>query len=495
MKAAQRIAFSLLITVLCFAIFAILSFTGLFTSIETKIYNNRVISEIDKQLIISSDLIRNYHQNYLDRYKEIDESEILYQNFSREQSSELIFNTDNLIKKLKSALPGFLYVRLVDADGKLHYSSEPGDYISKSDYQRIYRKLSEVETNIPSNELILTVSGETEITLDSKGKHLIYRSPVIDLSDNFRGTALYYVDLENLKSYLIKDGVLQWSQYISLPGGTGYLFSGNIEPTTEILDEIEKSWITAEDIENEPVLTNEEGTTLLLFSKSVEDIGNVGYLINQSDLKINNNLKILLFVAFAISVFLIVFLVLSLKQDRMVVLSERIKRFQIRFLTEYMDRKGEIDFARWQQTIQTRRDKVKKEIKRGIKGIKDEKSADELIDKSWDEIVEVLGKKYSEEKVAKIDISNLEEAIKNVFSGQKFPISVTQIQTVTETTPVVAESLKTVETLQEVEILEEVEPVEVEEAVEEKVEPEEIEALEEVEVPEELTEIEELEEL
>jgi len=43
--------------------------------------------------------------------------------------------------------------------------------------------------------------------------------------------------------------------------------------------------------------------------------------------------------------YLVLFLVLNLRQDRLAVLATRIKHFQIELLEEYLERKGDIDLG------------------------------------------------------------------------------------------------------------------------------------------------------
>ena len=64
--------------------------------------------------------------------------------------------------------------------------------------------------------------------------------------------------------------------------------------------------------------------------------------------------------------YLVVFLILNLRQDSMVVIRERVKRFQISLLEEFYERKEEVDWDRWTRELDQRREEVRREMKKGI---------------------------------------------------------------------------------------------------------------------------------
>ena len=87
--------------------------------------------------------------------------------------------------------------------------------------------------------------------------------------------------------------------------------------------------------------------------------GKVGTIINESRLDFSLGLKILLLAAFFLTTFLIVFLLLSIRQDRVLVLSERIKRFQIEFLKGYVDKREEINWDVWKRDLNSRKEEIR----------------------------------------------------------------------------------------------------------------------------------------
>ena len=141
-----------------------------------------------------------------------------------------------------------------------------------------------------------------------------------------------------------------------------------------------------------------------------------------------------------------------------------------------------------------KRNDVKGRIKQGIGRISGNKikEVDDIIDRSWDEIISIIGRKV--EKVPKeesADLKRIEEMIQRALSNGRFTVPAAQ-ETVKpralperQRQPVQVEEIDECE-VEEVEELSEAEPVE--EAVQ-------VEAVEEAEGVEELEELEEVSEI
>jgi len=129
-------------------------------------------------------------------------------------------------------------------------------------------------------------------------------------------------------------------------------------------------------------------------------------------------MKWILLCAFFVTAYLLAFLLLNIRQDRMTVLSDRIKRFQINLLEEYVENKSDLDFGRWRRELEARRPEVRKAIRSSVGRLRKGRQAevDELIDKSWDEILAVLGGRAENER-GSIGLKEIErllgDALKN----------------------------------------------------------------------------------
>jgi hypothetical protein len=139
-------------------------------------------------------------------------------------------------------------------------------------------------------------------------------------------------------------------------------------------------------------------TGLALLSMKTTQGLYIGRLVNESVLGFPEALRIILLVSFLLTVYLILFLLLNIRQDNMTVIRNRIKGLQINLIKEYYDAKGDVDWDRWRKELQQRRKELHTELKRDLKTKGQGKSRaggdaeiDALIDKSWDELLPAIG--------------------------------------------------------------------------------------------------------
>ncbi len=532
MKTVQKAALSLLITVVVFGGFSVLAFSGLFSVIETKFYNQRVSNSLQEELHRTTAFVDDYHDKYLKRFDAVLGQGFIQRSFLPNLSTEDINEREKLFQYLQEELSGFLFVRFLDENGNIHYSTLGSDIKSQTDYSLTYKRLEDVENVVDPDAFMLGKGQDGAIRIDGVNNHIVFLFPFYDSLSIFKGTAVFYVSGKDFTSYLLQQGALITGQTVDIVDERGYLIHSGLDINEEVITQIRETWSRGTKIaEQKSLLQSDSGNTFaLLSSKSENYFYVVGRLLPDNVFTLNNYLKIILMASFFITLFLLLFLILSLRQDKVLILSERIKRFQVNFLKEYVENKESIDWEKWKRELGARRELVKKEIKRGIgkfKGAKEE-TVDSLIEKSWDEIIEVIGSKISAGP-SKINIDNLEEALERVLKsgtalnvqyspGGGLPIPAPQpapapapapkeesftsgmqpvdvedidegedIETLDE-----AEEIEEAEELGEVEELAEVEEIE---AVEEPAEAEELAEVEEIEEAEELGEVEEIEEI
>jgi hypothetical protein len=163
------------------------------------------------------------------------------------------------------------------------------------------------------------------------------------------------------------------------------------------------------------------GESFVLFSKKVEGAGRVGYIVPASDFTFPTVMKWILLSSFFVTAYLLAFLLLNIRQDRMTVLSDRIKRFQINLLEEYFENKSDLDFGRWRRELEGRRPEVRKAIRTSVGRIRKNRQTevDELIDKSWNEILEVLGSKGESER-GSLGLKEIERLLGEAFKSGSF---------------------------------------------------------------------------
>jgi hypothetical protein len=427
MKPVFKVSLSLLITIIVFSIFAVFAFSGLFDFIETRFYNQRIKEEINGEVVSSEKAIAEYHRHNKEVFRSVLNSEHVKRTFLPNQSREDIFGRENTFNNLQADFPDLLFVRIIDTDGNLHYSTYENDIRSRSDFNIVYNRLDESRTSVPVEKLSLTSEDEAGFIIDAEKNRIIYQFPFYDHLNIFKGTALFYMAKRSLKNELIKQAILEEGRSFSLVHELGYVFNVDVNRYAELQNEIKAAWQEKSEytqVQNEPIISSETEKRFFLFSKYADEVGFIGYIVPENLFTLNQYLKIILMVAFFLTLFLILFLLLSIRQDKVLVLSERIKRFQINFLKEYVENKEAIDWEKWKRDVNRRKKAITAEIKNGLGALTEEKEkeVDELIDKSWDEILTIIGEREEEhepEKVKissnKVEIENLEQIIERVL--------------------------------------------------------------------------------
>ncbi len=549
MRQILKVSLSLLITLVLSAAFLLVAFSGLFDLIEASFFQPRIQQQYQRRLNYITEKIRDYHTININKFLPITKNPAVFRAYLSQQSAEDIFTRTNLFGKLLEEFGNLRFVRLIGKDGKkIHFSTRRNDIRKRETYRIVYYNLNEVEKNFSGKELVCPENKKYKLIIDGKSKAFIYSFPVFDNYDIYRGSALFYVSKMGLENYLFNIPDLGFND-LALIGSTGKTDLGGVlinfppDKVDLISDNILKIW--RKYVENSshsshivPFSFKLRGGTeekyLFFFTKD-RDFGDVGFLVPKSRFSMQLWMKIILSASFFMTVFLLVFLILNLRQDPMVILSERIKRFQIEFLKEYVSSKEKLDWERWRRELVLKQGEVKEQIKRGIGRISKEKQkeVDELIDKSWEEIINVIGKRI--ERPAKVeervDLKKIEEIIQKALSSGRFVVSPAGVtagtsgvevtregeggppikspseirgegkgvgeEVITKLRPVEVEELdeEEVEEIEEIEEATEAEEVEEAEAVEEVEEIEEVSPMEEAEEVEEIEEIEPVGEL
>ncbi len=517
MRQILKISLSLLITLILSGAFLLVAFSGLFDLIEASFFQPRIQQQYQRHLSYISGKIRDYHNININKFLPIIKNPAVFRTYLSQQSEEDIFIRRNLFGKLKEEFGSLKFVRIIDKDGKrIHFSSLKTDIREQKAYRIVYYNLDRVEKRFSGKELLCPEDVKYKLLIDGEGKGFIYSFPVFDNYDIYRGTALFYVSKLGLENYLLNTPDLSFDELALI--GTKGKFSGGIlinfplEKVTLIEDSVVDIWnrYGGENSAGKSYIIplsfkDKRGVEerFLFFFLRDKEFGNLGFLIPKYKFSMQLWMKIILAAAFFMTVFLLVFLIMNLRQDPMVILSERIKRFQIEFLHEYISSKEKLDWEKWQKELVLKQSEVKEQIKKGIGRVsKDrQKEIDELIDKSWEEIITIIGKRVSappQREEERVDIKKIEEIIQKALSSGRF--------TVSANVQAPGASMGRVDSVSSAPVAEEIaeethrklKPIEVEELDEAEVEEiEEIEGVEEEEIPEaveELSEVEEVEE-
>ena len=516
MRSGQRVVISLLTSVILFAAFTLAAFFGLFSTVEARFYRPSLIADIQTGLHDTADILDSYLDDLKNRfYTDFVQNDHVKQSFSFEQSGENIKGREDAAGSLFASSSALTAIRIIDSDGKkIHYSTLSSD-ILRQNTQLISYKLYKDIAEIPY-EHILSEEGEPgKLIFDPDRGRILYSFPFYDSYSAYRGTIVFYTAASDFARELIRRNSASITD--------SFLFTGTAETPLfvlsfppagrELLQDIlikrarEKNIGTAEKI-----IESEDSQDRILFSQLSRSGVYILKIYEENLFLLSDTLKLLLLISVFITSFLIIFLIFNIKQDDMLVIRDKIRRFQFAVIQDYLKRKEEVDWNAVCADMKRRKQEINIGIKKslGRKARRHVHEVDYLLDKNWDEIIAILqnqnvsaGKNKSESTVAELklfmeelakrpdlisafqnassvqqDIQKSGSLTKNTDSLQADVAAVSEADDVAE--PV--EVLEEVEALEEVESLDEVEPIE------------EVECLEEVDSVEAAEEVESLEE-
>ncbi|TVR92345.1 MAG: hypothetical protein EA428_04085, partial [Spirochaetaceae bacterium] len=442
MTSPQKTALSLLIAVIAFSAFSILAFSGLFDYIETNFYDPRVTQAFERRLGAGVGTADRFHTHNRDRFAAI-LSESAFRNVFRvNQSVSDINSRDRLVGLLREEMSAFSGLRFVDiARERLWFSTYEQDIVTRTATSREYSPLSEVQAPIPPEELGLEEAVEFAYRFEPELNQFIYRFLIYDEFDIARGTALVYVNGHGLTTSLIRGGTLGPGQEVRVIDERSVLLNAmdtHARESASVLSDL--SWGAQQRSAPNPVI--ELGDEGFIVFRTDAEFGSALWLAPERDFEMSEPMRWTLLGASFVTIFLLGFLLLNLRQDPTVVLTHRVKRFQIDLLREYIENKDQLDWDRWRGEIERRRGEVDKEIKRGIGRLKkrDESEIDALLDKSWDEIFQVIGGSRRQPVLeSNVDFGRLEQMIERIvatFQAGQFSPTVSGAASSDSTQPV-----------------------------------------------------------
>jgi len=513
---SQKAALSLLISVLLFGGFTALAFTGLFDLIETRFYNPTITSSMTREITQNADSIDKYLTELQTRFSQTLNEPAIRRSFLPNQNADDIFERSRIYGLLVESIGGLQSIRFIDSGGsRLHYSSSSSDILQQSGQSVSYRNYN--EPSFPYESIAVNDGQNPKYTLDEEADRILFSFPFFDSYEVYRGTALFSLSSQTITNYLISEGKLKVGEdicVVSDPPGFVYGLSAEIEKA--LLPQISGIW---KEGGLKVANLNSEGSNISLTFISARTSHGffVGRLVNEDLFTFPQIMKIILLVSFFLTVYLTIFLLLNIRQDSVTIVQNRLKQLQISLIEQYYERKGDVDWSRWSRELELRRDEIRGQLTRGIKTASGSKSGDidTLIDKSWDELLAVIGGR----KDSGIDEEKLQTILSRILSaipGAAIPVQISTAQPAAlpsasqlpavrtsaakkeapSAQPAVsaAEEAEPVEELEEVEAVEELgaetpaSTVEEAEPLEELEEIEEIAAVEEAEPVEELGE-------
>ena len=418
LTAGQKVAVSLLISSLLFAVFSVAAFARLFGFIEVRFYQPMITGDIERRLGRISEAQDRYIESLFKRFESFASDEAVRSYASPRPSDDLARGREAARAALMMDTRALKGIRIIDAAGiNIHYSSFPSDLMSSSESEITYRKYSDlssapVSPEIPYQSIRASDahSGRSgAVYKDGAGNRLVLSLPFYDSDGAYSGTIAFYCDPGDISRFLFEENLIDITGYAFLvadgKGFGGYVFgmpnSGRASLESLIIeqwraDEKEPSenlsvrFIVPELPVPNPYSAGKEPDVQVLFTKkgARDDVGFVSWMCDRNVMVFPETTRVLLLVLSGVTLFLLVSLLVNIRHDDMVVIRDRIKRFQLAFITESLSQKSELP-----ANLAERRDEINEEIRRslGSRGRRHKKEIDELLNRSWDDIFRLLG--------------------------------------------------------------------------------------------------------
>ena len=414
----QKIAVSIVTTAVIFACFVVAAFAGLFSKIEARFYEPAKIADIRKQL----DSVAEYGDTYINTLLEqIDSGENAYLSDRSVSSYALTSPSDSDVQQrarrtaaLFSEASGLNGIRLIDANGRsVHFSTYSSDLLKQTDNMRIYKNYDELRTPLGNDEFAFfkvsvpdSEEGERyRIVFDGEDNRILFAFPFYDPYDVYRGTMIFYVNAQDFNRTLIERNLTTVANTSDLISDTTGAIGGFVFGMPSVgHDDIERETIARwrdnsagpDKIASIPASggSAKESYWILISSNRSRFMKAAG-VYRDSIFLMPPAVQFLLLACVFITLFLTIFMLFNLRRDDMVVIRDRVKRFQLALINEYFENKENINWADVSKKIAGRKTEVSEAIKEslGKRARRHRKETNALIDKSWDEIIGALNVK------------------------------------------------------------------------------------------------------
>jgi hypothetical protein len=408
----QKTAVSLLISVVLIAGFSVAAFSKLFAIIETRFYQPVVLKDIEQRIEKISSELNEYVYIHISRFSAFATLRGIQNGFETAQSDEDIKQREDVSGAVLAETAGLLGIRLVDSNGRrIHFSTFPDDKQRYGQNEIAYNNYTSFG-ELDYEQVRAIDTQDYNLFFDKRGNRLIFSFPVFDRRRAYRGSLLYYLDADDFSRYLAARNSINITDFPRLAVGDvapnerqdsrarGFVFGALGSMRDVLVREVETQWQqTFSGIER---IASIQDTVWVAVSNSRSVFGSVIWLYPEDVFMLSLPVRLILLASIFITVYLIIFLIFGARRDSMGVVRQRIKHFQISFIKEYFDTKEQIEWDKFSNEIAFRKFDVSAEIRRslGKPALKHKAAVDALLEKSWDEILAVLGKKSEERRAA-----------------------------------------------------------------------------------------------
>lgn len=466
MSSAKKVILSLIITILIFSVVAFISFAELFSVFETRFYQPAVIKGMEKRLKNISACLDEYTVIQAKEFCQFVELPCIKTVSLLEQSEIDIEDRENFASELFLRNAGLQGVRIIDSNGKkILYSTFKTDNSEYNKNPELPYEAIKANDN-PENK------NKAKIVFDNSNERILYSIPFYDVYDLYRGSAIFYVAGIDFNRYLIAKQILSVSEQSKLVAtvfsDSSKQYKGFVLGLPSISYEVLISKITDlwsnNTFDTQKILHSEDYNWFVISDNSGKT-GIISLVFKDDILIFNTGIKVLFLLTVFITLFLIILLFFNIKQDDEAIIKDKIKRFKIALINEYLLGSGEENWEEVSKFLTVRKHQINHDVKKylGKKGQKHKILVENLLEDTWSDIEKIIisNEKFEEDFD---DYEHLEQEYEAVEVMQEKPSNVVDLSLENETEDFskIEESntIDEFEELQPMEEISELEPIE-----------------------------------
>lgn len=457
MSSAKKVILSLIITILIFSVVAFISFAELFSVFETRFYQPAVIKGMEKRLKNISACLDEYTVIQAKEFCQFVELPCIKTVSLLEQSEIDIEDRENFASELFLRNAGLQGVRIIDSNGKkILYSTFKTDNSEYNKNPELPYEAIKANDN-PENK------NKAKIVFDNSNERILYSIPFYDVYDLYRGSAIFYVAGIDFNRYLIAKQILSVSEQSKLVAtvfsDSSKQYKGFVLGLPSISYEVLISKITDlwsnNTFDTQKILHSEDYNWFVISDNSGKT-GIISLVFKDDILIFNTGIKVLFLLTVFITLFLIILLFFNIKQDDEAIIKDKIKRFKIALINEYLLGSGEENWEEVSKFLTVRKHQINHDVKKylGKKGQKHKILVENLLEDTWSDIEKIIisNEKFEEDFD---DYEHLEQEYEAVEVMQEKPSNVVDLSLENE-----SEDFSKIEESNTIDEFEELQPME-----------------------------------
>lgn len=390
-----------------------------FAEFERHFYQPTVLSALSTNLREVSKASEAWHSRYRPLFSQFCALDAVRSSFDPAQKAEDITQRAREASALLSSVAGLKGVRIVEAQKpNIHFSTFESDVLLADSGSVTYRKYNAEEHDVPL-QFLGEHSPEPKVIIDEYHDALLYSFPSLGNYGEYRGRILFYLSLRALGTHLIAENKLKITDSIVPLSADDYTFGGIVigiphEGVRSLKPSVLAEWkrkqfrvqtVRSEQHEDWALLSNASGAFVIAQAVPV-------LLFGFTPLT-----KGLFAMVAVVTTFLLVFQLLSLRQDPLTKLRDRLIHFHAQLLHSCLEQKESLEWEEVRTRLEHRRRETDAEMKKSLPRrlrIRRGRELDALLSKGWDDVFSTLEHGYGGARA--MNRAQIEQLVREVLA-------------------------------------------------------------------------------